>query len=37
MDPSIKLNTEAEDDSNEVEDISILFNPVKDLKCQHHR
>ena len=37
MDPSSKRHIEAEDDSNEVEDVSILFNPVKDLKCQHHR
>ena len=37
MDQSSKCHTEAEDDSNEVEDVSILFNPVKDLKCQHLR
>ena len=37
MDQNSKLNIVAEDGSNEVEDVSMLFNPVKDLKCQHLR
>ena len=37
MDQSSKIHTEAEDGSNEVEDVSIRFNPVKHLKCQHLR